>query len=171
MNQEQRQKEQRQKLAEYAVDLRKQKPRQDEQRKKLAADISGLDKQEKRQKKVKRDRLKQKQEQKSVNPKIIGTKQDGTVQKRDEQDNGELQRQGQEELADLEWPSPLELEYGETNVDQSAPETRAQNQSMDAVQEGGTQVNVSAPEGEKKVWHKSADGNRMEHKRRAKRRG
>ncbi len=33
---------------------------------------------------------------------------------------GELQRQGQEELADLELLSPLEFEYGGIYADQSA---------------------------------------------------
>ena len=131
VNQEQSQKEQRQKLAEYASDLGEQELRQNEQRKKLTADISEL----------------QKQEQKSVKPKISGSELDesGTIQKPDERDVGELQRQGQEELADLELPSPLELEYGGIDADQSAPEVRAQNYSMDAVQRDGTQVSVSAP--------------------------
>ncbi len=71
-----------------------------------------------------------------------------TIQERDERDIGELQRQGQEELADLELPSALELEYGGLRADQSAPEVQAQNYSMDAVQKGGTQVDVSAPKGE-----------------------
>jgi len=150
VNQEQRQKEQRQKLAEYASDLGKQELRQNEQREKLTADISELHKQEKRQKKLNSDKLKQKREQMSVEPKILGTKQDasGTIQERDERDMGELQRQGQEELADLELPSPSELEYGEIDADQSAPEVRAQNHSIDAVQKGGTQVSVSTPKGE-----------------------
>jgi len=150
VNQEQRQKEQRQKLAEYASDLGKQELRQNEQRKRLTADISELHKQEKRHKRSKRDKLEQKREQKSVEPKMLGSKLDesGIIQERDERDVGELQRQGQEELADLELPSPLELEYGGIDADQSAPEVRAQDYSMDAVQKGGTQVDVSAPEGE-----------------------
>ncbi len=158
VNQEQRQKEQRQKLAEYASDLEKQELRQKEQRKKLTADTSELHKQEKRLKKLKKDKLKQKREQKSVEPEIFGSKLDepGTIQERDERDMAELQRQGQEELADLELPSPLELEYGGIDADRSVPEVRAQNYSMDAVQKGGTQVDVSAP--------KSANSPAQEHR-------
>ncbi len=80
MGQEQRQKEEQQKLAEFASDLGKQGLRQNEQRKKLTADISELHKQEKRHK-LKRDKLKQKREQKSVELKVLGSKQDesGTI--------------------------------------------------------------------------------------------
>ncbi len=46
---------------------------------------------------------------------------------------GELQRQGQEELTDLELPPPSEFEYGGIYADQSAPEIRAKNYSIDAV--------------------------------------
>ncbi len=42
-------------------------------------------------------------------------------------------------------PSPLEFEYGGIYADQSAPEVRAKNYSIDAVKKGGTQVNISAP--------------------------
>jgi len=150
VNQEQRQKEQRQKLAEYASDLGKQEMRQTEQREKLTVDISEPHKQGKRYKDLKRDKLKQKREQKSVEPKILGTElnESKTILERDEQDIGELQRRGQEELADLELPSPSELEYGGIDADQSVHEVRAQNYSMDAVRKGGTQVSVSAPKGE-----------------------
>ncbi len=150
VNQEQRQEEQRQKLAEYANDLKDQELRQNGQRQKLTADISELNKQEKRHKKLKRDKLKQKREQKSVEQKVLGSKQDElrTIQERDERDMGELQRQSQEELADLELPSPLELEHEGVYADQSTPEVRAENYSMDAVQKGGIQMDVSAPEGE-----------------------
>lgn len=72
----------------------------------------------------------------------------GTIQERDEQDMAELQRQGREELADLELPSPFELEYGGIDADGSVPEVRVQDYSMDVVQKGGTQVDVSAPKGE-----------------------
>ena len=115
----------------------------------LTTDTSELHKQEKRLKKLKKDKLKQKREQKSVEPKILGSKLDesGTIQERDDRDVAELQRQGQEELADLELPSPLELEYGGIDAGRSVPEVRAQNYSMDAVQKGGTKVSVSAPKG------------------------
>ncbi len=91
VSQEQRQKEEQQKLAEFASDLGKQGLRQNEQRKKLTADISELHKQEKHHK-LKRDKLKQKREQKSVELKVLGSKQDesGTIQERDERDMGEL---------------------------------------------------------------------------------
>lgn len=150
VKQEQRQKEQRQKLAEYASDLGKQGLRQNEQQKKLTADISELHKQEKRYKELRRDRLKQKREQKSVEPKILESvlHESETILERDERDMGDLQRQGQEELADLESSSPLELEYGGIDADQNVPEVQAQNYSMDAVQTGGTQLSVSAPQGE-----------------------
>ena len=150
VKQEQRQKEQRQKLAEYASDLGKQGLRQNEQQKKLTADISELHKQEKRYKELRRDRLKQKREQKSVEPKILESvlHESETILERDERDMGDLQRQGQEELADLESSSPLELEYGGIDADQNVPEVQAQNYSMDAVQTGGTQLSVSAPPGE-----------------------
>jgi len=79
VSQEQRQKEEQQKLAEFASDLGKQGLRQNEQRKKLTAN-SELHKQEERHK-LKRDKLKQKREQKSVEPKVLGSKQDesGTI--------------------------------------------------------------------------------------------
>ena len=149
-NQEQRQKEQRQKLAEYVSDLEKQELKHKEQRKKLTADTSELHNQEKRLKKLKKDKLKQKRGQKSVEPKILGSKLDesGTIQERDERDMAELQRQGQEELADLELPSPLELEYGGIDADRSVPEVRAQKYLINAVQKGGTQVDVPASKGE-----------------------
>lgn len=150
VNQEQKQKEQRQRLVEYASDLGKQELRQNKQQKKLTADISELHKQEKRYKKLKRNKLKQKWEQKSVEPKILGSKlnESGTIQKWDKWDIGELQRQGQEELTDLELPSFFELKYEEIDADQSAPEVQAQNYSMNTVQKDGTQVDVSAPQGE-----------------------
>ena len=70
-----------------------------------------------------------------MEPKILGSKLDesGTIQERDERDMAEQQRQSQEELADLELPSPLELKYGEIDADRSVPEVRAQKYSMDAV--------------------------------------
>ena len=82
--------------------------------------------------------------------KILGSKLDKseTIQEQDERDMAELQRQGQEELADLELSPPLELEYEGIDADQSGPKVRAQNYSMNAVQKGGTQVDVSAPKGE-----------------------
>ncbi len=46
---------------------------------------------------------------------------------------GELQRQGQEGLANLEVPSPLELEYGGIDVDHNVLEVQAQIYSMNAV--------------------------------------
>ncbi len=46
---------------------------------------------------------------------------------------GELQRQGQEELIDLELPSPLEFEYEGIYANQSAPKIRAKNYSIDVV--------------------------------------
>lgn len=63
--------------------------------------------------------MEQKREQKSVEPKMLGSKlvESGIIQERDERDMGELQRQGQEELADLELPSPLELEYEGIDAD------------------------------------------------------
>ncbi len=81
MNQEQRQKEQQKELAKYASDLGKQELRQNEQREKLMANISELHKKEKRHKKLKKNRLKQKREQESVEPKVLGGKQDesGTI--------------------------------------------------------------------------------------------
>ena len=68
----------------------------------------------------------------------MGSKLDesGIIQERDERDErdmAELQREGQEELADLELLSPLELEYGRTDADRSIPKVQAQNHSMDAV--------------------------------------
>lgn len=73
MNQEQRQKEQRQKLTEYAIDLGKQELRQNDQQEKLTVNISELHKQEERYKDLKRDELKQKREQKSEKPEIFGS--------------------------------------------------------------------------------------------------
>jgi len=92
VNQEQRQKEQRQKLAEYAIDLGKQELRQNKQREKLTVDISELHKQEERYKGLKRDELKQKREQKSVEPEILGSElnESGTILDRDERDIGDL---------------------------------------------------------------------------------
>ncbi len=94
MNQEQRQKEQRQKLAKYAIDLEKQELRQNEQREKLTIDISELHKQEERYKDLKRNELKQKREQKSEKPKIFGSElnESKTILKRDERDIDDLQR-------------------------------------------------------------------------------
>lgn len=149
MNQEQRQKEQRQKLAEYAIDLGKQELRQNEQQEKLTVDISELHKQEERYKDLKRDELKQKREQKSVEPEILGSElnESGTILERDERDIGDLQRRGQEELADLELSSSLELEYGGIDDDQNVPEVQAEDCSIDAVPKGGTQVSVSTLKG------------------------
>ena len=149
MNQEQRQEEQRQKLAECASDLKNQELRQNEQRQKLTTDINKLNKQEKRYKKLK-DKLKKKREQKKVEQKVLGSKQDesGTIQERDERDTGELQRRGQEELADLELPSTSELEHDGVYNDQSTSEVRAEKYSMNVLQKGGTQVDVSASKGE-----------------------
>ena len=65
-----------------------------------------------------------------------------TIQEQDERDMRELQRQGQEELTDLELPS------FEIDADQRASEVRAQNYSMNAVQKDDTQVSVSAFKGE-----------------------
>ena len=148
--QEQKQEERRNTLAAVADELVNQEQRQKEQRQKLAAEISELHKQEKRRKGLKRDKLKQKREQKSVEPKVLEGELDEskTIKERDARDMWELQRQGQEELADLELPSPLEPEYGGIDADQDAPKVRAQNYSMDAVQKDGAQVSVSAPKGE-----------------------
>jgi len=45
----------------------------------------------------------------------------------------ELQRQGQEELTNLELPPSSKFEYEEIYVDQSAPKIRAKNYSIDAI--------------------------------------
>lgn len=80
----------------------------------------------------------------------MGSKQDGTgiFQEREEQDIGELQRQGQDELADLESSPPLELEHGGVHADQNIHEIRAENYSVDETQEGVIQVGVSTPKSE-----------------------
>lgn len=112
--------------------------------------ISELNKQEKLHKKLKRDKLKQKREQKSVKQKVLRSKQDEleTIQKRDERDMRKLQRQSQEELMNLELSSLLELEHEEIYVDQITSEVQAKNYSMNAVQKDETQVDVSAFEDE-----------------------
>ena len=149
VNQEQRPKEQQQKLAEYASNLEKQELRQKGQRKTLTTDVSELHKQEKCLKNLKKDKLKQKREQKSVEPKTLGSKLDesGTTQEQDERNIGELRRQGREELADPELPSPLKLEYRRIDADRSVPEAREQHYSMGAVQKAGTKISGSAPKG------------------------
>ena len=149
VNQEQRQEEQRKNLAEYASDLKNQTLRHNEQRQKLTANISELNKQEKRQKKLKRDKLRQKRELKSVEQKVLGSKQNKpeAIQEREEPDIEKLQRQGQDGLTDLKSSPSLEPEH-EGVSDQITYEVRAKNYSIDAVQKGGTQVGVSAPKGE-----------------------
>ncbi len=68
---------------------------------------------------LKRDKLKQKWEQKSVKLKILRSKLNKleTIKKWNEWDMKKLQRQDQEELIDLELSSFLELEYEEIDVD------------------------------------------------------
>lgn len=110
----------------------------------------------------------------SVKPKILRSELDEsrTIQEPDESDVGELQRQGQqeEELADLELPSLLELDYGGIDAE-SAPGVRAQSYSMDAIQKGGTQVSVStfkvdnSPAQEHRPQQKRAQMNGQEERR------
>ena len=68
---------------------------------------------------LKKDKLKQKWEQKSVKLKILRSKLNKleTIKKWNEWDMKKLQRQDQEELIDLELSSFLELEYEEIDVD------------------------------------------------------
>jgi len=94
--------------------------------------------------------LKQKREQKSVKPKILGSELNEleTNLERDERDIDELQRRDQEELANLELSSFLKLEYKEIDVDQNVSKVQAQNYSIDAIQKDNTQVSVSTPKDE-----------------------
>lgn len=134
----------------YASDLKNQTLRHNEQRQKLTTNISELNKQEKRQKKLRRNKLKQKRELKSVKQKVLESKQNKpeAIQKREKSDIDELQRQNQDELTDLKSSSSLELEHEEVYADQLTYEVRAENYSIDAIQKGGTQVGVSAFKGE-----------------------
>ncbi|KAL9040154.1 MAG: hypothetical protein Q9214_004598, partial [Letrouitia sp. 1 TL-2023] len=86
-----------------------------------------------------------KREQKNMGSKVLEGELDESVifQEHDEQDMEELQRQGQEELADLEFPFPSELEFGRLDADQSAPKIPAQNCSNEAIQKSDTQTDVS----------------------------
>lgn len=130
----------------YASDLKNQTLRHNEQRQKLTTNISELNKQEKRQKKLRRNKLKQKRELKSVKQKMLESKQNKseTIQKREKSDIDELQRQNQDELTDLKSSSSLELKHEEVYADQLTYEVRAKNYSIDAIQKDDTQVDVSA---------------------------
>lgn len=140
----QKQEEQRQALAAVADELVNQEQRQEEQRKALAEYASDLknqtliNEQEKRQKKLRMNNLGRKEELKSVKQKVLGSKEDKpeAIQKREEPNVDELERQGQDELADLKSSPPLELEHGGVDADHTTYEVRAENYSIDVVQKG-----------------------------------
>ena len=136
-NQENRQKEQRETLAREASNLKDQEFRQSERKQKLMTEINKLNKQEKRHEELRRNEMKQKQKRKAS-----GSKYDesGIFQVQDEREIGELQRQSQEELADLDFSSPFKFKDGGVHTDQSKVK-----QLQDKSAETGLQENVLAP--------------------------
>ncbi len=143
VSQDQRQEDQRLK---YASDLKNQGTRHNQQLQKFIADRNATNKPDKRQRKERRDKLKQKRGQKSVAQIGLGSKQDESeiAQEREEQDIGNLQRQGQDEQADLESSPPLELEHRGVYVNRNPHEVQVETYSV-AVEKGGTQMAVPAP--------------------------
>ena len=124
---------QRQKLFSEAVVLEKKEQEQEQMYQKLTKDANALREQEQKRKEQRhalaregKELLNRKQRQKEQQETLAADASEldesATMQELDERDMAELQRQVQEELADLELPSPLELEYGGINADQTVPE-------------------------------------------------
>ena len=145
MSRQQKQEEKQQKLVEWASDLKIQEMRHNEQRRQLTADVNELNKERKRYEKLK-NKVKEKRESKKVELKELGSRQDRSdpIQEGSERDIGELQRRGQEELADLESPNTLELKHRGGYADQSTRDVRAEDYTIYAPQESGIHVGVSA---------------------------
>ena len=133
-----------------ASELLKIKHKQEERQQTHAKSASkskkqGQPRREQRQKKLVRDALKHKQEQKLLE----GTEQSQQIdtqigQEQEEQDTQELQRQDREELVGLELSSPLRLEHQGVYVDQTTSEVRVDH-SMDLIQKGNSDLDIRTP--------------------------
>jgi len=109
-------------LARQARELVIQEQNQNQQQQDLARKI-------KRQRRLKKDQLKQERENSNAEQRALHLEQNepGTSLEQEERNMEDLQRQGQDELADLETPSPLELGTQASYAHQIIDEAPADN--------------------------------------------